>query len=85
MSYQDMSEARQLAVKHNHSLFRLSGCSKTIRELVNDVQHYLSVATINIILSELSDVERRVKKVINAKFEAERGIVATRKRAAKSK
>ena len=85
MALSDLSDAKQLAIKHNHSLFRLSGVCKTIRELIDDNQDQLSAVDFNLLLHELSDIERYLKKAIDAKFECERCKATSPKKVVKVK
>lgn len=85
MALSDLSDAKQLAIKHNHSLFRLSGSVKTIRELLDDAKDQLSTVDLNIIIHELSNIERHLKKAIDAKFECERVKATTHRKVVKVK
>jgi len=85
MKAEDMSELKQLAIKHNHHLFRLAGLCKTTRELIADNQEHMTSPILNMLLSNLAYIEKQLTRAIELKFNVERGKATTSNRVAKTK
>ena len=85
MKVEDMSELKQLAIKHNHHLFRLAGICKTTRELINENQDYMNTPILNMMLGDLAHMEKQLKRAIEAKYASEREKATAHKRMVKTK
>lgn len=85
MKVEDMSELKQIAIKHNHSLFRLAGLCKTARELISDCQEHMTTPVLNMLLEELQHIDKQLRRSIEVKFQLERGKATAPNRVAKTK